>query len=312
MTRITRGGLMVVAAAMTVTVSACGHVWDSESTGQTTSGARTTPSVLSPTQAVTDVATPTQTSTSDPRSTTSPTATPPTAVSPTAAPEPPAPTPATTPTPTATTQPPSAPQPPAMLRPGDKGPEVLALQQRLSDLGYWLGTPDGRWGGLTTQAVYALQKTAGIGRDGVVGPAVTKALADGVRPTSRNGGTGIEVDVPRQIILVVRDGAVVRVLNTSTGSNVPYEEVYEGKTYRGSARTPAGSFSVFREVDKLDKGPLGSLYRPKYFNGGIAIHGAASIPPYPASHGCARVSNAAMDLIWAENSMAIGARVTVY
>ena len=149
-----------------------------------------------------------------------------------------------------------------MLRPGDKGPEVLALQQRLSDLGYWLGTPDGRWGGLTTQAVYALQKTAGIGRDGVVGPAVTKALADGVRPTSRNGGTGIEVDVPRQIILVVRDGAVVRVLNTSTGSNVPYEEVYEGKTYRGSARTPAGSFSVFREVDKLDKGPLGSLYRP--------------------------------------------------
>ena len=199
-----------------------------------------------------------------------------------------------------------------MLRPGDKGPEVMALQQRLSDLGYWLGTPDGRWGGLTTQAVYALQKTAGIGRDGVVGPAVTKALADGVRPTSRNGGTGIEVDVPRQIILVVRDGAVVRVLNTSTGSNVPYEEVYEGKTYRGSARTPAGSFSVFREVDKLDKGPLGSLYRPKYFNGGIAIHGAASIPPYPASHGCARVSNAAMDLIWAENSMAIGARVTVY
>ena len=89
-------------------------------------------------------------------------------------------------------------------------------------------------------------------------------------------------------------------------------EVPEGKTYRGSARTPAGSFSVFREVDKLDKGPLGSLYRPKYFNGGIAIHGAASIPPYPASHGCARVSNAAMDLIWAENSMAIGARVTVY
>ena len=57
MTRITRGGLMVVAAAMTVTVSACGHVWDSESTGQTTSGARTTPSVLSPTPVVTDVAT---------------------------------------------------------------------------------------------------------------------------------------------------------------------------------------------------------------------------------------------------------------
>jgi hypothetical protein len=26
-----------------------------------------------------------------------------------------------------------------------------------------------------------------------------------------------------------------------------------------------------------------------YFNGGIAIHGSPSIPPYPASHGCIRI-----------------------
>ena len=31
----------------------------------------------------------------------------------------------------------------AVLGPGSSGPAVLALQQRLSSLGYWLGTPDG-------------------------------------------------------------------------------------------------------------------------------------------------------------------------
>jgi lipoprotein-anchoring transpeptidase ErfK/SrfK len=26
-----------------------------------------------------------------------------------------------------------------------------------------------------------------------------------------------------------------------------------------------------------------------YFNGGIAVHGAASVPDHPASHGCVRI-----------------------
>ena len=39
------------------------------------------------------------------------------------------------------------------LKPGSTGPAVLALQQRLSSLGYWLGTPDGAFGDSTEQAV---------------------------------------------------------------------------------------------------------------------------------------------------------------
>ena len=62
------------------------------------------------------------------------------------------------------------------------------------------------------------------------------------------------------------------------------------------------------------EGPLGNLYRPRYFNSrdAIAVHGSGSIPPYPASHGCARVSTAAMDMIWARNLMPMGSRVVVY
>jgi lipoprotein-anchoring transpeptidase ErfK/SrfK len=154
----------------------------------------------------------------------------------------------------------------------------------------------------------ALQKAAGLGRDGVYGPATRRALQNGVRPQSHMGGTGIEIDKARQLLLVVRGGQVTMILNTSTGSGERYTS--EGSTR--IATTPVGTFSTFRSVDHLDNGPLGALWRPRYFNGGIAVHGAAYVPGYPASHGCARVSNPAMDMIWANNIMPIGGRVTVY
>jgi hypothetical protein len=194
------------------------------------------------------------------------------------------------------------------LHQGDSGPYVRQVQQRLTQLGYWNGGADGTYGFLTSQAVMALQKAAGIGRDGVFGPATARALANGVRPSSRIGGTGVEIDKARQLLLVVRGGQVTTILNTSTGNNQPYS--YQGTTR--VATTPSGTFSVFRTVDRLDKGPLGDLWRPRYFNGGIAVHGSGSIPGYPASHGCARVSNPAMNMIWANNLMPVGSRVTVY
>jgi peptidoglycan hydrolase-like protein with peptidoglycan-binding domain len=195
------------------------------------------------------------------------------------------------------------------LHPGDSGAYVLSVQQRLSSLGYWLGTPDGTYGGLTSQAVMALQKAAGLGRDGVFGPATRRALEAGVRPQSHVGGTGVEIDKARQLLLVVRGGSVRTILNTSTGSGQPYQTKGGGTAI---ATTPAGTFSVFRTVDHLDKGPLGDLWRPRYFNGGIAVHGAGYVPGYPASHGCARVSNPAMDMIWAAGLMPVGSRVVVY
>lgn len=54
------------------------------------------------------------------------------------------------------------------------------------------------------------------------------------------------------------------------------------------------------------------LYRPRYFVGGYAIHGSPSIPPFPASHGCARVSNAAINFIWSENLLPMGSQVWSY
>jgi lipoprotein-anchoring transpeptidase ErfK/SrfK len=69
---------------------------------------------------------------------------------------------------------------------------------------------------------------------------------------------------------------------------------------------------VSRQIDGWRDAPLGLLWRPKYFNGGIAVHGAHSIPPYAASHGCARLSVPAMNWIWRNDKMPIKARVWVY
>ena len=56
---------------------------------------------------------------------------------------------------------------------------------------------------------------------------------------------------------------------------------------------------------------LGELWRPRFFNRGIAVHGSQNIPPWPDSHGCARLSNAAIDMVWAADLMPVGSRVLV-
>ncbi len=211
--------------------------------------------------------------------------------------------------PTSSPEPASTPAPDAKLRRGDKGAEVVALQRRLTELGYWNGRADGSFGLLTQQAVYALQKAAGLGRDGVVGPKTRKALQTGVRPKARSdSGRQVEIDRRRQLLLLVDDGEVTQIFNTSTGSGENYE--HDGRTYL--ADTPAGRFRVSRQIDGWRDAPLGMLWRPKYFNGGIAVHGSHSIPPYPASHGCARLSIPAMNWIWANDKMPTKTRVWVY
>ncbi len=185
---------------------------------------------------------------------------------------------------------------------------MRTLQRRLSALGYWLGVRDGDFGPLTQQAVFALQKAAGIERDGVVGPNTRRALAEGVRPTATLRGSGIEIDLDRQLLMVVRKGRPALVLSTSTGNDEPYRS----GDHMSTAFTPTGTFRVFREVDGPDDSDLGKLWRPKYFLRGWAVHGSPSIPPYPASHGCARVSNAAMDMIWDDRLMEIGTTVSVH
>ena len=195
------------------------------------------------------------------------------------------------------------------LRRGDRSAAVLALQRRLRDLGYWLGGVSDSFGPLTEQAVTAFQKIEGLTPDGVAGPATRAALAGAERPTTKASGDLVEVDKARQVLFVVRNGDVAWALNTSTGTELPYE--VDGR--KELADTPPGRWTVTWAVDGDDIGALGALYRPRYFHAdGIAVHGYHSVPAYPASHGCVRVSEPAMDWIWAAGLMAVGSTVWVH
>jgi peptidoglycan hydrolase-like protein with peptidoglycan-binding domain len=211
---------------------------------------------------------------------------------------------------TTTTAAPVAPDADGVLQLGEEGLAIGALQARLDELGYWHGSSDGRYGQLTRQAVMAFQKAEGLGRDGVAGPATQAALATASRQApAEPTGDHVEIDLARQILIVVTGGQTRWVLNTSTGSGEAYAAPSGGTAV---AITPVGRFQVQREIDGLRVAPLGTLYRPKYFSGGIAIHGSGEIPARPASHGCVRLTNSAMDLLWSSGVAPIGTTVIVH
>jgi putative cell wall-binding protein len=192
---------------------------------------------------------------------------------------------------------------------GDSGAAVVDLQNRLAQLGYWLGAADGQYGVLTSQAVMALQKVHGLARTGAVDAATRAALADPTPYLPRAAGDHVEVDKARQVLVIVRGGRPVYTFNTSTGTEKPYD--YAGVTY--VAHTPSGTFTFSREIDGVRESRLGTLYRPKYFTSdGVAVHGSASVPAYPASHGCVRLTNAATDFVWGANLIPLGSKVIVY
>lgn len=210
---------------------------------------------------------------------------------------------------TATLLPAAPAQAASVYRRGSRGSAVASLQRSLSQRGYWCGRADGIFGHLTQQAVWALQKRHGLTRDAIFGRNTRAALAhDSTISPAGGSGYRMEVHLSKQLVLEVRRGRTHRIFNTSTGNGEPYE--YYGRTY--NANTYKGSFRVHRTHGSgWQSGYLGNLYRPSYFDSGRALHGSYSIPPYPASHGCCRLSTAAADLLWSAGRMDRGDRVLV-
>jgi N-acetylmuramoyl-L-alanine amidase len=185
-----------------------------------------------------------------------------------------------------------------VLREGARGSAVVQLQRRLADLRYDVGAVDGVFGPSTKHAVVAFQKVNGLQRDGIVGPRTWEKLARPVRPAVHRARTGtyVEVDLTRQVLLLARDGQVVRIVDVSTGAS--------------STPTPVGRFQVERRIDGWRTSRLGTMWRPVYFRGGYALHGYPSVPPYPASHGCVRMIDPAMNRLW--SSLRVGTSVEIH
>ena len=195
------------------------------------------------------------------------------------------------------------------LRLGAHGSAVVALQQRLAALHYFdVRTADGVFGPNTYHAVIAFQKVQGLARDGVVGPVTWAKLAKPYVPGPRYrlATASLEVNLARQVLYYVRNGAIQRIVDVSTGSGAWYYS--QGRWAR--AITPTGRFHLYWRYNGWQAGPLGSMYRPNYFYAGYAVHGMTSVPAYPASHGCVRMTVPTMDRMW--SSLWVGMPVGIY
>jgi len=210
-------------------------------------------------------------------------------------------------------------EPEAIASSGQRsGAATKAAQAKLLSLGFWLLTPNGKYDETTRQAVMAFQKYYQLRPTGSMNDA-TAFLLDKVdtRPGAQaTKETLAEVDKARQLLFLIEDGQTKFVINASTGDDRAYVEPdmnTPGVLIRGTAMTPVGKFKINRErPDGWWVGDLGQIYRPKYFIGGVAIHGSQTVPAYPASHGCVRVSTAAMDMIWDSGLLPLGSDVVVY
>jgi len=81
-----------------------------------------------------------------------------------------------------------------VLRVGEEGDAVRAVQEALAKQGYDVGTPDGKFGDATRQSVKAFQKKARLKTDGLVGPDTFKAIVGGAGEVALEGGVGEDAE----------------------------------------------------------------------------------------------------------------------
>ena len=164
--------------------------------------------------------------------------------------------------------------------------QVKKAEQRLQELGYWTGPIDGRFDDGTRAALIAFQKWEEREINGRLTSAEIEAIRNGSGPRPRDTGyEHVEVDVDRQVLMLVKDDDSVRVLPVSTGNDKEFMD--EGQM--SVAYTPRGRFVVYDKTYGWENGQLGSVYYANYISGGVAIHGYLSVPNQPASHGCIRI-----------------------
>ena len=164
--------------------------------------------------------------------------------------------------------------------------ETREVEHRLADLGYWTGAVDGIFDPATRAALIAFQKWEGRAITGQLNVEELGAIRSAAAPKARDAGyEHVEVDLDRQVLMIVNDDGNARVLPVSTGNGKEF--VYEGQT--SIAYTPRGRFVVYDKGVGWDDNVPGSMYYANYISGGIAIHGSYNVPIQPASHVCIRI-----------------------
>lgn len=204
---------------------------------------------------------------------------------------------------TTTTLPPKTPQPAPSNIPllngqslgvGSTFDTITQIEQRLVDLKFDPGTVDNKFDYKTQYAVQSLQKYKGLPITSRITDVEINALNSFLYeepfayPAEANR---YEISLDKQIGVLYENNFVKLITTTSTGNQKNYCYISKKTSRRtcAAANTPTGRFEFYRQYKGYEKGDLGDLYNPVYFKGGVAVHGYASVPTTPASHGCARI-----------------------
>lgn len=188
-----------------------------------------------------------------------------------------------------------------------QGPEVALLQQELARRKMYRGEIDGEFGPGTAYAVLTFHKVLGVDRTWEWEEEDSLRMANFVFPPlpDRPGEPDrVEVDVGRQVLYLIENGALTAIIPVSTGSGNIYYSVRSGRNVR--AATPHGDFTLTRHARgwQCDSLTGWCIYNPWNFTTMYALHGYRSVPSYPASHGCVRIPTWESDLL--ESRLFIG------
>jgi hypothetical protein len=160
------------------------------------------------------------------------------------------------------------------VHPGSRGTLVRLLQSRLAALHYVVPR-SGVYDSGTELAVLTWRSTARLARTTVADEAVFRGLLAGrgqFHVRHPHDGHHVEARLDLQVIALVDRGKVRRIYHTSSGKN--------------STPTVRGRFRVYLKTPGVNSE---GMVDSSYFFRGYAIHGYASVPNFPASHGCLRV-----------------------
>jgi N-acetylmuramoyl-L-alanine amidase len=182
-----------------------------------------------------------------------------------------------------------------------EGPLVWYLEYQLAALKYRPGPIEGVFDVRTRDAVLAFQKVEKLKRDGIVGDSLWKRLATAKTPEPRmeEAGTRVEVDLTRQVLFLIVENQVTKIVHISSG--------------KSTTGTLVGQFKVAKKIPRwLHDSYQTTMYYSSFFSVGhrLAVHGYSEVPVWPASHGCVRTPNWMAKELYEE--MPMGTRVFLY
>lgn len=192
---------------------------------------------------------------------------------------------------------------------------VREAQTILKKFGMPIGTVDGVWGSQTARGLCAFRIVVGAtpSRSGITSSTMTTlrnynkkySKLQSIPAKTRSGNTTyMYANQTCQAMLYVKGGKYQKAMAISSGkagTSTPNNVYTLGNTATGwycSKQYPENCANHTEGRFATSGKRFGNMYNRRHFVGGKYVHGSTSVPTYPASHGCIRVSIADSDWMY--------------